>query len=578
MPRKYGLLRQTSHRFWRSTILIAVLGAVAGIMVSSELPPLASTSREAYVQEGRFAGDFLAAQFAKQEGMLEQAAPLYQQLSRNVQGDVTLTNQAYLTQLKLGNYDEALRQIHQHSVTETLDVAAQLLVIMDAVRNEHWQEVLDRLDNIVPATEGTQKTTIGEYQNLLKEVIIPVMRSWAFMALNHQNEALDTLYACDHPYMQPFIFTQELLMRAANGDVNGLEENKDLFNTSRIPDYMRPILVSALEKADPVNYKSRITDSIVALANILTADAQWDNAAVYFRLALYAAPTRENSVIMLADVLIEQGYYSTARSLLSTITDTHPLFARAQRTLANALFRAGDTKQATALLRAFINQHHDAHEHILQLADMLMKDNQYHEAAALYSDVIAAQPQETPDMWVVYYVRGISYEQTNQWEKAEQDFLKALDLSPAQPDVLNYLAYSWLQQDRNIHDAHRMLKQAVEQRPNDPHILDSYGWALFKLGEFERAESFLELATQLMPHDRTVNQHLGDAYWRMGRTAEARNQWQRVLSYGPENVEDEAILKQKIADGLPALQADKPLISQPLRPNNESKAQQSVTQ
>jgi len=144
-------------------------------------------------------------------------------------------------------------------------------------------------------------------------------------------------------------------------------------------------------------------------------------------------------------------------------------------------------------------------------------------------------------------------ERSKQWERAEADFLGALELEPEQPFVMNYLAYSWVEQHRNLDNAKSMLVRAVELRPNDGYIVDSLGWVYYRLGEYEAAVPQLERAVELRPQDPVINDHLGDALWRIGRRNEARFQWRRALSLEPE-ADQVPSIEGKLSSGLP----DKP--------------------
>src|SRR5690606_38307184 len=121
--------------------------------------------------------------------------------------------------------------------------------------------------------------------------------------------------------------------------------------------------------------------------------------------------------------------------------------------------------------------------------------------------------------------RGIAYERAKEWPKAEADFLRALELNPDQPQVLNYLGYSWIDQDMHLERALEMIEDAVAAQPRDGYIMDSLGWAFYKLGRMEEAVETLERAVSLLPNDPEINDHLGDAYWKIGRKLEARFQW-----------------------------------------------------
>ena len=151
---------------------------------------------------------------------------------------------------------------------------------------------------------------------------------------------------------------------------------------------------------------------------------------------------------------------------------------------------------------------------------------------------------------VYYYYRGICEERSKQWTKAEADMRKALELQPEQPHVLNYLGYSWIDQGVNLDEGMKMIKRAVEQRPDDGYIVDSLGWAYFRIGNYEEAVKNLERAIDLKPEDPTINDHLGDAYWRVGRTLEAKFQWAHARDLKPEP-DDLPKIEAKIENGLP---------------------------
>jgi len=152
--------------------------------------------------------------------------------------------------------------------------------------------------------------------------------------------------------------------------------------------------------------------------------------------------------------------------------------------------------------------------------------------------------------WAIYFARGVSYERLGKWDLAEKDLKKALEIQPDQPDVLNYLGYTWIDMGKNIEQGIKMVKNAYELKPEDSHILDSVGWGYYKLGDYEGALKFLEAAITQLPYDATVNEHLGDVYWQIGRKTEAKYQWQRALDNEPEK-RAIAGLQDKIKNGMP---------------------------
>ncbi len=125
--------------------------------------------------------------------------------------------------------------------------------------------------------------------------------------------------------------------------------------------------------------------------------------------------------------------------------------------------------------------------------------------------------------WTYYYARGTCYERLKKWPQAEADLQRAMQLYPDQPLVLNYLGYSWVDQGRNLKQGMSLIEKAVSLKPDDGYIVDSLGWAHYRLGNYKEAVRYLERAVELRPEDPVLNDHLGDALWRVGREREARS-------------------------------------------------------
>jgi Flp pilus assembly protein TadD len=166
------------------------------------------------------------------------------------------------------------------------------------------------------------------------------------------------------------------------------------------------------------------------------------------------------------------------------------------------------------------------------------------------------QQQPEKNQWLLYYYRGIANERGKNWPGAEHDLKKALELNPDQPLVLNYLGYSWVDQGVNLDEAFRMLRRAVDLKGRDGYIVDSLGWAYYRLGRYDEAVNELEKAIDLKPSDPVINDHLGDAYWRVGRRLEAQFQWNHARDLGADP-EDMPRILDKIKNGL----SDKPAVA-----------------
>ncbi len=210
----------------------------------------------------------------------------------------------------------------------------------------------------------------------------------------------------------------------------------------------------------------------------------------------------------------------------------------------------GDRPEAIRRLRNIVTTNPDSLVAITALGDLLRVDEQFDESAQVYSKAIALVGGERPRDWRFFYLRGIANERRGAWEEAESDFLRALELNPSQPQVLNYLGYSWAEMGINLQRALGMIEQAVRSNPGDGYIVDSLGWAIFKLNRFDEAVQILEEAVKLSPNDPEINDHLGDAYWRVGRKNEAYFQWNIALAMDEQGTVSARVMP-KLENGLP---------------------------
>ena len=193
----------------------------------------------------------------------------------------------------------------------------------------------------------------------------------------------------------------------------------------------------------------------------------------------------------------------------------------------------------------------------IALGDVLRRNERFEEAAAYYDIAISRTEAIEARHWSLFYSRGVTLERTDQWPRAEEDFLKALELKPDQPLVLNYLGYSWVEQGINLKHAMELIERAVVLRPTDGYIIDSLGWAFYRLGDFTNAVKHLERAVELRAADPIITDHLGDVYWRVGRELEARFQWERALVLGAEE-DAAALIRQKLKEGLVNIKKETP--------------------
>jgi tetratricopeptide (TPR) repeat protein len=275
-----------------------------------------------------------------------------------------------------------------------------------------------------------------------------------------------------------------------------------------------------------------------------------DLGLVYLQLALYLAPQHPLALLSLADLYEAMKKPQLAIKIYEQIPAKSPLKRNADIQLAINLDGIDKTDEAKQRLDKLIAENPKDTEAIMALGNILRGRKQFAECADVYDKGVATVANPEKGNWVLFYFRGICNERAKRWSKAEADLQKALALFPDQPHVLNYLGYSWVDQGINLDEGMRMIRRAVEQRPDDGYIVDSLGWAYYRVGDFENATKHLEKAVELKPEDPTINDHLGDAYWKIGRTLEAQFQWSHARDLKPEP-EELVKIEEKLRSGLP---------------------------
>jgi tetratricopeptide (TPR) repeat protein len=314
------------------------------------------------------------------------------------------------------------------------------------------------------------------------------------------------------------------------------------------------VLIGNSAKPQPSigNFKDGLAEAFFDLASIVNRPETVDLALFYDRCALALRPQQAVAQLLLSDILAGNGKSQESLVVLRQIPPSSRYFWSAQLRVAADLDTIGRGDEAITMLQHMAASDRRRATAEMQLGDLLREKKRYVEAAEAYSDAMRRlQAGLMPERWSLYYSRGISFERSGQWPKAEADLLQALKLKPDQPLVLNYLGYSWIDRGSHLHRGLQMIEKAVDLRPEDGYIVDSLGWAHYRLGDYRSAVEYLEKAVELVPGDPTINDHLGDAYWQTGRLIEARYQWRRALQFGPDK-EDVKPIEAKLARGMPA--------------------------
>jgi len=288
---------------------------------------------------------------------------------------------------------------------------------------------------------------------------------------------------------------------------------------------------------------------LYGLGSAIGTDEGMMLATAYLQIAHYLDPKLDQIVLALGDLFNAAGQYDKAISIYRRVGESSPVWRNAAIQTANCLDKTGKTEEGAALIRKVIAADPSDTEAAIALGNLYRGHDRFADAADAFTVGVNSITDESPADWRVYYFRGIAYERTQRWPQAEADFNKALSLNPDQPQVLNYLGYSWVDMGLNLDKAMDMIRTAVELRPDDGYIVDSLGWAYYRLGQYDNALTELEQAIALRPEDPTINDHLGDVYWKVGRKREAVFQWQHARDLKPDEKDLPKILA-KIQHGL----------------------------
>lgn len=290
------------------------------------------------------------------------------------------------------------------------------------------------------------------------------------------------------------------------------------------------------------------------LAVALQQESYGRQAIFYARVSQLLRPDNAATLYGLGNILQEDGRHAAAIKAYEQVPKDSFLSWAARQSMAVSLITLKRDDEAAKLLESMASERPDQWQVLQLLGNMYRARGEFEKALLAYDAAVKRIPDITARHWNLLYVRGIAYERTKRWPQAEADLKKALTFRPNEPSLLNYLAYSWVERGENLKEAEAMLVRAVKERPDDGFIVDSLGWALYRLGRFKEAVIYLEKAVAEESEDPTLNDHLGDCYWRLGRQDEARFQWNRALSLKPEK-EDVVKIQAKLKDGMPPFKA-----------------------
>jgi len=521
-------------------------------------------------------GSYLAARHASVERDAASAATFYRSALRSDPKNNELLDRAFISSLADGDIDEAVKLADRILTLDKANRVARLVVgvrdlklkkypsaqanINQSIRGPITDLVATLLSGWASFGAGDAKAAVANIDKLTGPEWYPIFKdlhSGMILELAGKDKEAGTRF--ERAYK-----LDDSMLRITEAYARWTSRNKDTAAASAIFDAFdkklprHPLVLEGVrdtkagKKLTPLvdSAQAGAAEALYGIGATLTRRGGEDLALVYLQLALYLHPNHPLALLSLADLYESVKKPAMAIKVYERMPAGSPLKRNAQIQLATNLDAAERGDEAIKILKEVTAEAPKDIEAIMALGNIERGRKKFSDCAETYSKAIEALPAAgDKNSWVTYYYRGICLERSKQWSKAEADMRKALELQPEQPHVLNYLGYSWIDQGINLDEGMKMIKRAVEQRPDDGYIVDSLGWAYYRIGNFEDAVKHLERAIDLKPEDPTINDHLGDAYWRVGRTLEAKFQWAHARDLKPE-AEELPKIQAKIDNGL----------------------------
>ncbi len=525
-------------------------------------------------------GNYLAAQEAMDALRTPEAAQFFSAAATDQSGNPQVLNRAFVALAANGDIDRAVVMARQLLQLDPTNDIARLVVATDAMKQRRYDAAIADLDKV--GGDSFEGITGG------------ILKAWALTGSGRIDDAFRSLDKLGGGGIDEFLsFHRAIMADVAGRSADAIKYITDAHDGAPLdPDVVEAFarilgnagqdqpaidavvqfeaqglsnpVISQIKQLLAAKQRPGIyADSVQSGAAIMfhtvglgfTRDGSNDAALVFLRLAAYLDPRNANVPLAIGQIYDAAGQHDLANAIYDSVPAASPMKPLATLRVADNLGASGDRPEAIKRLQNIVVTNPTDLDAITVLGDMLTADKQYQAAADAYTDALGVTGGKTPGDWRFYYVRGIAYERSDKFPLAEKDFLRALDLNPNQPQVLNYLGYSWVDKGMNLTQALGMVQKAVQLSPNDGFIIDSLGWAYYRLGRYADAVTELEQAAQFQPNDPVINDHLGDAYWQVGRRLEAHFQWN--VAYAMDTDGDvKKRVAPKLAGGLDAAPKD----------------------
>ena len=433
---------------------------------------------------------------------------------------------------------------------------AQYLKVLDSLDSNNFNKTLELLLKVSP--------------NGIDTYILPILQTWAAAGSNQQigglkiikdqaeRGILEPMYDYHSALINEFIGNSEaakinysnIIKKSNNANAQvylsaaeffkrnnnqGLLD-KTIAKLERLKPYSNELFLLKNSDVSPSKKINNVKDGIAEIflnsAEILFNEGLDRQALIYGQIALYLSPNLDSASYLLGKIFRSINNNERAVKYLKNVKDNSSIFYDAKITYAEIIYDIEGTEKSFAILNKLHKLHPENINLSRSIAELFYKSENFDKSIEYYDLIFSKIEKIEFKHWPLFYSSGIALERGKKWERAEKQFLMALKFVPDNPQVLNYLGYSWIDQGININAAMEMIVKAAEQRPSDGYIIDSLGWAFYQIGQYEEAVIKLEKAVELTS-DSIIIDHLGDALFYSGRKIEAVFQWKRALEFEP---------------------------------------------
>jgi len=564
-------------------ILRTTLTALAAaLLISCQTAGVASYNGDDSSAEGKLFGEYLAGSYANYLEDSEARSAYYSRAFARADNDIALGRRAMTAALTAGDMDLArtlAMEIHGKDKKEPMALALLGAKALSQGRHKQAQELFNpdtadlTMGILMGLMEGWSQVASDDMETARK-TFKSIGGGSYFQALGNLQianaealkgniEAAKAAFAATEEAGQANIETALSKARfqysigerdAALAELTEFSAKNGSFESGPVRAYIDAMRAGEAIPA-PLSPGEQAARALTEPAfGFFVANRARDAGEVFLRMALSLDPNHDKATLWLGQILENTEREDEAMAIYNAIPESSHYIVSTRLSEANIHFAKEEDDKALKVLEAANKAYPSFVTREALGRARLIREN-YAEALPIYDALVNSLSEEElqQDTQPLYF-RGICYERVKQWDKAEIDFKRVLEIEPDNADALNYLGYTWVDRGENLTEAFNMIRKAIELEPNSGAIVDSLGWAHYKLGQYQEAKSKLEDAVELSPSSATIIDHLGDVYWKLGRYREAGYQWERALEFEPTD-EERATIRLKLKGGLDAVQA-----------------------